>query len=86
MSVVRATLAQVVKLFVTDWAQTAGIAVILGAGFVAARQLHAALVGFAIASLLALHLVYTTASEARRRNRGRPQVRDRNPTNGRQRA
>jgi hypothetical protein len=70
LSFLRAAVTQVVKLFVTDWTQTAGIAVILLAGFLLARQLHSAAVGFAIAAVLALHLVYTTASEARRRNRG----------------
>lgn len=70
MSFIRAGVAQVLKLFVTDWTQTAGIAIILVAGFVAARQMHVAAVGFVIAALLALHLVYTTSSEARRRNRG----------------
>ena len=70
MSYLRAAIEQVLKLFVTDWTQTAGIAVILVAGFIAARQLHTPPVGFAIAAILAMHLVYTTAEEARRRRRG----------------
>lgn len=65
-----AAAAQVVKLFVADWTQTAGIAVILVAGYVAVRQLREVPVGFAIALLLAMHLVFTTSSEARRRRRG----------------
>ena len=58
---------QVLKLFVTDWTQTAGIALILVIGLLLARQVSTVPVGFAIAVLLSLHLLYTTASEARRR-------------------
>jgi hypothetical protein len=61
-----AAVAQVIKLFVTDWTQTAGIALILVVGLLVARQLRSLPVGFAIAVLLALHLVFTTSSEARR--------------------
>jgi hypothetical protein len=63
----RAGIDQVLKLFVTEWTQTAGIALILVLGLVVARQDHSLPVGFAIAVLLGLHLVYTTAAEARRR-------------------
>lgn len=66
MRFLRAAVEQVVKLFVTDWTQTAGIAVILGIGLLAARQMRSLPVGFAIAVLLGLHLVCTTATEARR--------------------
>jgi riboflavin transporter FmnP len=62
-----AAVEQVVKLFVTDWTQTAGIALILAIGLLLARQMRSVPVGFAIAVLLGLHLVYTTATEARRR-------------------
>jgi hypothetical protein len=61
---------QVVKLFVTDWTQTAGIALILVVGLLLARQAPSLPVGFAVAVLLGLHLVYTTATEARRRGGG----------------
>jgi hypothetical protein len=62
----RAAVAQVIKLFVSDWTQTAGIALILVVGLLLARQLSSAPVGFGIGILLALHLVFTTSSEARR--------------------
>ena len=67
MKFLRAAVEQVVKLFVTDWTQTAGIALILVIGLLVARQMSSLPVGFAIAVLLGLHLVYTTATEARRR-------------------
>jgi uncharacterized membrane protein AbrB (regulator of aidB expression) len=57
----------VVSLFVTDWTQTAGIVVILVLGYVAIKVLRLPAAGFVVALLLCLHLVYTTASEARRR-------------------
>jgi hypothetical protein len=64
---VSAAIQQVVQLFVTDWTQTAGIALILVVGLLLARQLRALPVGFAVAVLLGLHLVFTTSAEARRR-------------------
>jgi hypothetical protein len=64
---VSAAIQQVVKLFVTDWTQTAGIALILVVGLLLARQLRSLPVGFAVAILLGLHLVFTTSAEARRR-------------------
>jgi hypothetical protein len=67
MTFLRAAIDQVVKLFITEWTQTAGIALILVLGVVVVRQDRSLPVGFAIAGLLGLHLVYTTASEARRR-------------------
>jgi hypothetical protein len=67
VSFLRAAVQQLVKLFVTDWTQTAGIALILVIGLLVARQSQALPVGFAIAVLLGLHLIYTTGSEARRR-------------------
>ena len=69
MKFIRAAVAQVVSLFVTDWTQTAGIALILVAGFLAARSAPSPAVGFAVAILLAAHLVFTTVGEARRRSR-----------------
>jgi hypothetical protein len=66
MKFLRAAVAQVIKLFVTDWTQTAGIALILVIGLLVARQMPSLPVGFAIGLLLALHLVFTTSSEARR--------------------
>jgi hypothetical protein len=65
---VRAAVGQVVSLFVSDWTQTVGIAVILVFGFAVARPWHALPVGFVIALLLAAHLVFTTVNEARRRS------------------
>jgi hypothetical protein len=70
MRFLRAALRQVVSLFVTDWTQTAGIALILVAGFLAARSMPDVPVGFVIAILLAAHLLVTTLGEARRRARG----------------
>ena len=70
MTFIRAAVGQVVSLFVTDWTQTAGIALILVVGFLVARPLRDLPVGFAIALLLAAHLVFTTVGEARRRHRG----------------
>jgi hypothetical protein len=67
MTFLRAAIDQVVKLFVTEWTQTAGIALILVLGLVVARQDRSLPVGFAIAVLLGVHLVYTTATEGRRR-------------------
>lgn len=68
MRLLRAVAQQVVSLFVSDWTQTAGIAVILAFGFAVSRPLRALPVGFAIALLLAAHLVFTTVIEARRRS------------------
>lgn len=70
MKAIRAVVGQVVSLFVSDWTQTAGIALILVAGFVVARSVHDLPIGFAIAILLAAHLVFTTVGEARRRGGG----------------
>ena len=67
MRLLRAAVGTLVGLFVADWTQTAGILVILAGGYLVARSLHSAGIGFAIAAALGAHLVYTTMSEGRRR-------------------
>ncbi|HEV3231798.1 MAG TPA: hypothetical protein VG245_06060 [Candidatus Dormibacteraeota bacterium] len=69
MRLLRATVAEVVGLFVADWTQTIGILAILALGWLLSRALPAAPIGFALAALLAAHLLYTTVSESRRRLR-----------------
>ena len=66
MKALRAVIDSILGLFVADWVQTAGILVILAAGYAAIR-LGLQLAGFAIALLLGLHLIYTTYAESRRR-------------------
>jgi hypothetical protein len=66
MRLVRVVAANVVGLFVTDWTQTAGIVLILAAGYLAVRVLHLPAVGWVLVALLGLHLVYTTQAEARK--------------------
>jgi hypothetical protein len=65
MKYVRAVVSNVVGLFVSDWAQTAGILAILAVGYVAIRRVHWPGSGFLVAAILAVHLVYTTVAEAR---------------------
>ncbi|MHB8507987.1 MAG: hypothetical protein ACYDGR_04965 [Candidatus Dormibacteria bacterium] len=67
MKYVKAVVSKVVGLFVADWTQTAGIALVLVLGYVAIHSLHLAGLGFAVAALLGLHLVYTTTAESRKR-------------------
>ena len=67
MRALRAILSEVLGLFVSDWSQAVGILVILAAGYAASRVVHGPVVGFAIAGLLAVHLVFTTVTESRRR-------------------
>ncbi|MHB8509966.1 MAG: hypothetical protein ACYDGR_15200, partial [Candidatus Dormibacteria bacterium] len=67
MKFLRASWETVLGLFVADWTQTAGILLILVLGYAAMRRLHEGALGFVFAVALALHLVFTTTSEARRR-------------------
>jgi hypothetical protein len=66
----RAALATLLGLFVTDWTATLLALAILGAGWLLIRRLPGAPLGFAIAGALAV-LIFTEAVLAARRLRGR---------------
>jgi hypothetical protein len=61
---------QLLGMFVSDWRQTLGILAILALGWLAISRLHAAVLPFGLAAVLAAHLVYTAVGEARRRAAG----------------
>jgi hypothetical protein len=63
---VRAVIAEILGLFVSDWVSSVGIAVVLAAGWALARSNHGGAAGFAIAAALAGLLVVQAAAEARR--------------------
>jgi ABC-type Co2+ transport system permease subunit len=63
---VRATVDEVLGLFVADWIQALVTVVILAAGWVALPRLHSAGLAFVLAAGLALQLVFATVAEARR--------------------
>lgn len=67
MSFLRAAVAEVVGLFVGDWAQTAVSVGILGIGWFLLSRVHANGIAFVIAVALAAQLVYATTLEARQR-------------------
>ena len=60
---------QLLALFVSDWTQTAGIALILILGGVVIGLLHVRWFGFGMVALLAIHLIFTTTMESRKRAR-----------------
>jgi hypothetical protein len=64
---VRAAVAEVIGLFVGDWAQTAVSVGILGIGWFVLSRVHVAGIAFLIAIALAVQIVYATTLEARRR-------------------
>jgi hypothetical protein len=67
MSFLRAAVAEVIGLFVADWAQTAVSVGMLGIGWFLLSRVHANGIGFVIAVALAAQLVYATTLEARQR-------------------
>jgi len=64
---VRAAVAEVIGLFVGDWAQTAVSVGILGIGWFVLSRVHVAGIAFLIAIALAAQIVYATTLEARQR-------------------
>ena len=67
MRFVRAAVAEVIGLFVGDWAQTAVSVGILGIGWFVLSRVHVAGIAFLIAIALAAQIVYATTLEARQR-------------------
>lgn len=65
----RAVVDQVVGLFVADWTQTAGIVLVLVLGYLLVRVVRVPGVAYVVGVALALHLLFTTIAEARRRPR-----------------
>ena len=65
----RAAAAEVIGLFVGDWAQTAVSIGILGIGWFVLSRVHVAGIAFVIAIALAAQIVYATTLEARERAR-----------------
>jgi hypothetical protein len=63
----RAAVAEVIGLFVGDWAQTAVSVGILGIGWFVLSRVHVAGIAFLIAIALAVQIVYATTVEARQR-------------------
>jgi len=61
--------AEVIGLFVGDWAQTAVSVGILGIGWFVLSRVHVAGIAFVIAIALAAQIVYATTLEARQRAR-----------------
>ena len=72
MRFLRAAAAEVVGLFVGDWAQTLVSVVILALGWLLLSRVHLEGLAFLVAVGLAAQLVYATTLEARRRARGSP--------------
>lgn len=67
MKFLRAAVAEVIGLFVGDWAQTAVSVGILGIGWFVLSRVHVAGIAFLIAIALAVQIVYATTVEARQR-------------------
>jgi hypothetical protein len=67
MRFLRAAVAEVIGLFVGDWAQTAVSVGILGIGWFVLSRIHGSGVAFLIPVALAAQLVYATTLEARQR-------------------
>ena len=67
MRFLRAAAAEVIGLFVGDWAQTAISVGILGIGWFVLSRVHEVGVAFVIAVALAAQIVYATTLEARQR-------------------
>lgn len=65
MRFIRAAAAEVVGLFVGDWAQTAVSVGILALGWLLLSRVHVAGLGFVIVVALAGQLIYATMLEAR---------------------
>ena len=71
MKFIRAAVATVIGLFVSDWTQTVGILAILGLWLPRRAAPARAADCFGVALLLAAHLVFTTLAETRRRRSAR---------------
>ena len=69
MSFLRAAVAEVIGLFVGDWAQTLVSIGILAIGWLALSRMHVGGIAFLLAIALAGQLVYATTIEARERAR-----------------
>ena len=67
MRFLRAAVAEVIGLFVGDWAQTGVSVGILGIGWFVLSRVHVAGIAFLIAIALAAQIVYATTREARER-------------------
>jgi hypothetical protein len=67
MSFLRAAVAEVIGLFVGDWAQTAMSVGILGIGWFLLSRFHTTGIAFLIPVALAAQIVYATTLEARQR-------------------
>jgi len=73
MRFLRAAAAEVVGLFVGDWAQTLVSVAILAMGWLVLSRVHLEGLAFVVAVGLAAQLVYATTQEARQRaRRGSP--------------
>ena len=73
MRFLRAAAAEVVGLFVGDWAQTLVSVAILTLGWLVLSRVHLEGLAFVVAVGLAAQLVYATTQEARQRaRRGSP--------------
>lgn len=70
MRFLRAAAAEVVGLFVGDWAQTLLSVAILALGWLVLSRVHLEGLAFVVAVGLAAQLVYATTLEARQRARG----------------
>ena len=70
MRFLRAAGAEVVGLFVGDWAQTLVSVAILALGWLVLSRVHLEGLAFVVAVGLAAQLVYATTLEARQRARG----------------
>jgi hypothetical protein len=66
---IRAAAAEVVGLFVGDWAQTLVSIGILALGWFVLSRVHVTGLGFVIVAALAGQLIYATMLEARQSNR-----------------
>lgn len=71
MSAVRAVVDTVVGLFVTDWRELLGIALVLAVGGVVVARTPGTPTGALLAVALGGHLVVATVLDARRRLRAR---------------
>jgi hypothetical protein len=67
MKFLRAAVAEVIGLFVGDWAQTAVSVGILAVGWFVLSRVHMSGIAFLIALALAAQIVYATTLEARQR-------------------
>jgi hypothetical protein len=72
MRFLRGAAAEVVGLFVGDWAQTLVSVAILALGWLALSRIHLEGLAFVVVVGLAAQLIYATTLEARQRARGSP--------------